>query len=147
MALTPPRLAAVSGTADGSDRVTPRLPSCGTPAHLTTAPATNFRKKSGRSSSDPSATAEIRFEARPTAADSFTRLCFTLPRAASVRCSVFDVRGRCVRRVAEGEFESGPHELAWDVRDDGARRVPRGLYVIRLRVDGASRTRKVVVTR
>lgn len=95
---------------------------------------------------DPSAGAGIRFEARPTVTDSHTRLHFTLPRAAAVDCRVFDVRGRLVRKIAAGEFGAGAHELAWDVRDDLARRVHSGTYLVALRVDGASRIVKVAIT-
>ncbi len=96
---------------------------------------------------DRDAAADIRFEASPTITDSFVGLRFAMPRAAMVRCEVFDVRGRHVRTIAERAFEAGGHELGWDARDDGARRVQSGLYLVRLEVGGRSRTVKVVVAR
>ncbi|HEX5133125.1 MAG TPA: FlgD immunoglobulin-like domain containing protein [Candidatus Krumholzibacteria bacterium] len=95
----------------------------------------------------PAPRAGVRFETRPTVTSDFTQLGFDLTGAASVRCRVFDVRGRFVREVAAGSFGAGPHELIWDTRDDGGRRVRSGVYLVQLQVDGASSTRKVVVTR
>jgi hypothetical protein len=92
-------------------------------------------------------TAGFLFETRPTVTSDFTRLDFELPGAASVRCRVFDVHGRCVRIVAEGGFGAGQNELTWDTRDDGARPVPSGVYFVQLQVNGSSNTRRVIVTR
>ena len=89
----------------------------------------------------------IHFAALPSVTGDFTRLEFTLPRAASVSCRIFDVRGRRVRTLAGGAFGAGQHDVTWDTRDDGSRRVPGGVYLVQLRVDGDSSTRKVIVTR
>ena len=34
---------------------------------------------------------------------------------------------------------AGSHTLAWDGMDEGGRRVPPGIYVVRLRVEGDAR--------
>lgn len=91
--------------------------------------------------------ADIRFEASPTVAESFVALRFAMPKAGAVRCEVFDVRGRHVRTIAVRAFEAGGHELGWDARDDGARRVQSGLYLVRLEVGERSRTVKIVIAR
>ena len=95
----------------------------------------------------PAPATVILFETRPTVTSDFTLLDFELPGSAAVRCRVFDVRGRCVRNIVEGRFEAGPHELTWDTRDDGARRVRSGVYLVQLQVNGSSSIRKVIVTR
>jgi hypothetical protein len=95
----------------------------------------------------PAPTAGVLFEARPTVTGDFTQLAFKLPDAASVRCRVFDVRGRRVREIADGIFGAGLHEFTWDTRDDSARRVRSGVYLVQLQVNGSSSTRKVIVTR
>lgn len=87
----------------------------------------------------------ISFEARPSVADSHMQLHFSLAREASVSCRIFDLRGRHVRQVVDSHFAAGVHQLAWDVRDDFARRVHSGTYLVQLRVDGASRLLKIAV--
>ena len=51
---------------------------------------------------------------------------------------VFDAGGRRVRSI-EHLAVAGPHTLAWDGMDEGGRRVPPGIYVVRLRVEGDAR--------
>ena len=46
---------------------------------------------------------------------------------------VFDAGGRRVRSI-EHLAVAGPHTLAWDGMDEGGRRVPPGIYVVRLRI-------------
>lgn len=91
------------------------------------------------------AVADIRFAASPTVADSHVQLRFSMPRAAAVRCDVFDLRGRRVRNIADGAFGAGSHELGWDARDECARPVQSGMYLVRLDVDGHIRTARVVI--
>ena len=51
---------------------------------------------------------------------------------------VFDAGGRRVRSI-EHLAVAGPHTLAWDGMDEGGRRVPPGIYVVRLRIEGDAR--------
>lgn len=46
--------------------------------------------------------------------------------------TVFDVRGRVVRRLVEARLEAGDRVVHWDGRDDAGRRVAPGQYFIRL---------------
>jgi flagellar hook assembly protein FlgD len=57
---------------------------------------------------------------------------------------VFDVGGRRVRRIFEGEMSAGPHRLAWDGRDGSGQIMPAGKYFIRLRAEDSTRCRAVV---
>jgi len=68
------------------------------------------------------------------------RLGFDLVRPGFVRLQVFDARGAAVATLVEGWREAGRHEAAWS-----AAGVPSGVYFSRLFVDGAVRTRKLVV--
>ena len=55
-----------------------------------------------------------------------TTLAFELPQASHVTLQVYDVLGREIVRLAEGEYEPGRHEVVFD-----ARSVASGLYVAR----------------
>ena len=52
--------------------------------------------------------------------------------------------GARIRALLVGERRAGPHEVAWDGRDDRGRRVAAGAYFLRLRAGEASVTRKVL---
>ena len=70
------------------------------------------------------------------------RLAFTTPANGPVRLAVYDVLGREVAVVADGERPAGEHAAAWDASGAAA-----GVYVVRLEAGGAVVTRTVTVVR
>lgn len=83
----------------------------------------------------------------PNPARASLRLAFALPRAAEVEVDAFGVSGRHVRKIASGWRAAGPWELDWDLRDDGGRSVPAGVYLIRARLGEGAWSRRVTVVR
>ena len=73
-----------------------------------------------------------------------TTIGFTLARPGKVELSVYDVAGRKVARVLEGELPAGAHRAAWDGRDDAGRTVPGGVYFYEI-VQGGERSAKRMV--
>jgi hypothetical protein len=80
----------------------------------------------------------------PALAGQPVRLRFDLPRAAAAQLVLFDARGRLVRRLAAGAFEAGPHQAVWDGRLESGATAPAGVYLARLDVSGAVRSRRVL---
>ncbi len=71
---------------------------------------------------------------------------FGLPRPARASLTVYDLAGRRVRSVLDDVTRSGGyHAVVWDGNDDAGRRVPAGVYVLRLQVDSVTRTRKLTL--
>ena len=58
-----------------------------------------------------------------------------LTSAVPVSLAIYDLSGRRVRRVYEGEDPVGEYSHVWDGRDDSNGLVPSGLYLYRLVVD------------
>ncbi len=52
--------------------------------------------------------------------------------AGPVRAEVFDVAGRRARVLSAVGEGAGPRTLAWDGRGDDGRRVPAGVYLVRV---------------
>jgi hypothetical protein len=69
---------------------------------------------------------------------------FGLPRAATVSLATFDLAGRRVAQLERGRLEAGSHTASWDFRDDNARSLPSGHYIVKLRVGDAVITRQVI---
>ena len=70
---------------------------------------------------------------------------FMLPVAGYATVEVFDVRGRRVRRLHGDAGPSGERgRLDWDGTDDHGSPVEAGIYWVRIRSGGASRSVKVV---
>jgi len=70
-----------------------------------------------------------------------------LPHPATADLAAFDLAGRRVRTLLHGSLDAGPHDVAWDGRDDAGRALPAGVYVLRLRTDGSSASRRVSLVR
>ncbi|MEM6288020.1 MAG: T9SS type A sorting domain-containing protein, partial [Bacteroidota bacterium] len=64
-----------------------------------------------------------------------------LPASGPLRAVVYDVRGREVAVVADGEHAAGWHRIPW--RTD----VAPGVYVVRLEAGGETRTQTMTVVR
>jgi hypothetical protein len=64
-----------------------------------------------------------------------------------VRVRVFDMSGRVVKTLIDGEQPPGLYEMSWDGTDHAGRRVAAGIYPYRLDVAGTSFTRKMVLLR
>jgi hypothetical protein len=65
-----------------------------------------------------------------------TGLRFDLPSAGPVRLAIYDLAGRLVRVLVEGEIPAGSHEAVWDGRDASGRSAPSGSYLARLVAGG-----------
>lgn len=81
-----------------------------------------------------------------------TDLRFSLSVAAQGALDVFDVTGRHLRRLAEGQFTAGDHQFVWDGTDETGRALPSGVYFARFAAQSAeagaqAATRKLVLLR
>jgi len=76
-----------------------------------------------------------------------TTLRFERPPAGRVRLAIFDVTGRRVRTLLDGNPGAGAGSATWDGRDDGGRPVGAGVYVARLEAGGAATTRRMLRVR
>ncbi|HEU4928425.1 MAG TPA: FlgD immunoglobulin-like domain containing protein [Candidatus Krumholzibacteria bacterium] len=105
---------------------------------------------------DPPATA-VRDVSRPPAFslaavapnpfDMETSVRWDLSRAARVRVDVFDVAGRRVTTLLDGQRPAGRGEVRWAGRDDRGRAVAAGVYFVRLNAMGEARTARAVIVR
>jgi len=75
-----------------------------------------------------------------------TELRFDLPVRGPVDVVVYDVRGRRVRQLVAGSvLAAGTHTIAWDGRDDSGDGIPPGVYLCRIRAEGAEGKRKMML--
>lgn len=62
-----------------------------------------------------------------------------------VTLTVFDIRGRAVRRVLDRRLAPGDHSVLWDCRDGSGRTVATGCYLYALEVGRRTLTGKLVI--
>ncbi len=76
-----------------------------------------------------------------------TTLRYQIGASADVSLQVFDLGGRLVRTLVAGRQEPGLQLVDWDGLDDGARRLPSGVYLTRLQAGTSQATGKVILSR
>jgi len=83
----------------------------------------------------------------PNPARGATTISFALPEALPVEIELLDISGRCLGRILTEEALPGQHSIDWDGRDAAGRRVPAGLYWVRLRAGRVSTSRSLLIVR
>lgn len=71
--------------------------------------------------------------AAPNPFDGSTSLSMSLRQAETVDLTIYDLAGRRVRTLSQGQIPAGDHLLRWDGRDQGGRALAAGVYFARLR--------------
>jgi subtilisin family serine protease len=86
-----------------------------------------------------------RLAASPNPFNPRTEVSFSLDARSRVTLSVYDVAGKLVSRLVNGELPAGEHSVLWNGRDGGGRPVASGVYFLRLEADGRWAVRKVAL--
>jgi hypothetical protein len=86
-------------------------------------------------------------EPTPNPAIASTMVAFFLEQEASVSLVVHDAAGRRVSTLIDGRRSAGTHSVVWNGTDGAGRRVPGGVYFLRLEAGATAGTRKVVLVR
>ncbi|TMQ70823.1 MAG: hypothetical protein E6K81_11720 [Candidatus Eisenbacteria bacterium] len=79
----------------------------------------------------------------PNPAVDLATIDFTLPHEGRVRLTVYDLRGRRVATLIDGDRPAGPSTTTWDGRDHLGRPVPAGTYFFRLEAFGQTRVKRL----
>jgi subtilisin-like proprotein convertase family protein len=74
-----------------------------------------------------------------------TKISFDLPRDTKVNLEVYDIRGHQVQTLVSETLVAGQHVVMWKGTDHSGHQVASGTYFYRLRVDGQSLTRKMLL--
>jgi len=81
----------------------------------------------------------------PNPFKSTTRMRFSLCAGGRLSIAVYDVTGRRVAILADGDFSAGEHTIAWKGTGYSGERLASGLYFITVRSDSETAIRKVVL--
>ena len=105
------------------------------PGQMTDSPPANDAPRNSLRQNDPNP-----FNPRTT-------IVFSLGRTEEVRLRVFDIRGRLVSSLLEGERGPGEHEIQWDGTDRLGRPAASGVYFYRLDLPGWSAVKRMTLVR
>ncbi|MBD3367769.1 MAG: T9SS type A sorting domain-containing protein [Candidatus Eisenbacteria bacterium] len=76
-----------------------------------------------------------------------TTIRYTLPEDGRVTLAVYDIVGRLVSTLVDGETPAGRHSVVWNGTDECGHRVASGVYFARLRCDDAVQVSKLVIVK
>ncbi len=76
--------------------------------------------------------AQPRITAMPNPFNPMTNIKFWLPEATDARLSIYDMSGRCVRKLLDGPVSSEWTSVRWNGRGDQGRAAPSGIYLYQL---------------
>jgi hypothetical protein len=88
----------------------------------------------------------------PNPFNKLTAISFQLKAPSQTTLKVYDIAGREVANLFEGEMKVGYHTLHWDGSDNNGKKVSSGIYFYRLTVQGNvkhpyTHTRKMIILR
>jgi flagellar hook assembly protein FlgD len=70
---------------------------------------------------------------------------YSIARGGRVQLAVFDVSGRLVRRLVDGERRAGAETAVWNGTDEFGAKVRSGMYFVRLAGPQIRETRKLIL--
>lgn len=85
------------------------------------------------------------FANQPNPFNPRTSIRFDLPVSAAAELAIYDLSGRKVRTLVQGEIGAGSHRIEWDGTDADGREVGSGVYFYRLETPQFQTTRKMVL--
>jgi hypothetical protein len=74
-----------------------------------------------------------------------TAVSYAIAQTGRVQLGVYDVSGRLVRKLVDGERRAGSETVVWNGMDASGARRPAGIYFVRLTAPGLRETRRVVL--
>jgi photosystem II stability/assembly factor-like uncharacterized protein len=72
---------------------------------------------------------------------------FSVAKETDVEIKVYDVAGRRVKTIVSEKFKPGIYTIGWDRKDYNRKRLPSGIYFIRMETETFRKTQKVVILR
>ena len=70
---------------------------------------------------------------------------FSVPRRMNVKISVYDISGRLVRTVLDGDLDAGEYSRAWDGKDNFSKDASPGIYFLRMSTPERALQKKMVL--
>jgi hypothetical protein len=81
----------------------------------------------------------------PNPARGTTVVSFALAQAGRVQLGVYDVGGRLVRKLVDGERRAGTETVVWNGTAESGAKLQAGVYFVRLAAPGFRETRRVIL--
>jgi hypothetical protein len=84
-------------------------------------------------------------DAYPNPFNPTTTLSFSVPTKGVVSLNIYDMTGRLVSTLVDGNLKQGYHSITWNGMDSNGHAVSSGMYIYSLKGEGVSITKKMVM--
>jgi len=64
-----------------------------------------------------------------------------------VNLGIYDITGRKIKTLWDGEISGGNHRLIWNGTDSKGKAMPSGIYFCKLQSDESAQSRKLILTK
>ena len=76
-----------------------------------------------------------------------TRIDFSVPQGADVSLRLFDLQGRLVQTLHQGQLAPGVYSVAWNGQDSAGKVAPSGIYIYSIRIGAWKTARKLMLVK
>ncbi|MBD3284791.1 T9SS type A sorting domain-containing protein [candidate division WOR-3 bacterium] len=73
------------------------------------------------------------------------KIYFSVPHSTNVSLKIYDISGKLVATLVDGNRKPGRHNITWNGTDNTGRSVAQGIYLVRMDSETFSATKKVVL--
>jgi hypothetical protein len=74
-----------------------------------------------------------------------THITFDLPVRSPLHLAIYDITGRIVKEWQFNNHKAGRHEIVWNGTNQLGQPISTGVYILRMKADGFTDTRKMVL--
>ena len=74
-----------------------------------------------------------------------TNITYSVPQPGKVSLKIYDVMGRPIKTLVNGERAPGTYNIQWNANDEKGNAVPAGIYLLRILAGNYSETKKLMI--
>ena len=72
---------------------------------------------------------------------------FNVGRSGPVELNIYDLGGRCIKYLVSQDLEVGQYIRQWDGRDNSGSMMPAGVYLVRIKGESATDSKKITLVK
>jgi hypothetical protein len=73
-----------------------------------------------------------------------TQIMYNVPNASEVHLAIYDMNGREIAKLVDGQQQVGQNNISWDGRDNSGKLVSSGVYIYRIKANDFVESKKMV---
>ncbi len=87
------------------------------------------------------------FETQPNSFSEKLVINYGIPQTSDVEIVIYNIAGQQVKTIVKTRVEQGLYTTIWNGFDDNDRKLPNGVYFIRMNTEGRRMTNKVLMVK